>query len=418
MSGNKVANLPMIQPFLTLDSVMDNLNISIENNLFQHIQVKSSLIQGLIDVETSNNDLIIVNNTFRDSTIDSIYSISKLTNLRIFQNTAINIKSSDLASSNSLVRVVDIGNVVIDDFSLRDSSFSSTINVGAMAFKSIKNLTLTSFSLHNLSSSTGSIFQISSVETGLILGMEASEIHSFPGTPLHTFFTFQAIDTVSHEFLEMSLESILLTDSSIPLLSVIQMQSDSQVSEKPAVIQFRNLQARNISLAFPFIDLNSIVYSNLLIKFSDTTFHAFSLYSFLLRSIMNGNVLFSNCSFTAVQGQIVLAYPNQAELLSIPNSVSIEHSYFGNSVSSSDAILVARTNSRIVVTNSTFESNKSPGRGSVAFADQKKSLISFSECSFEGNYAHQGGVLLRGELRPPRGSGVRPPGQPGRLLPL
>jgi len=101
---------------------------------------------------------------------------------------------------------------------------------------------------------------------------------------------------------------------------------------------------------------------------------------------MNGKLKIKNSTFSQNQGQILLAYPNNVKLLEIPASISIVNSTFTHNKASTDGIFVARTNSHINVTKSSFLNNRSPGRGGVALADSRKSSISFHESILKDNY--------------------------------
>jgi len=60
-----------------------------------------------------------------------------------------------------------------------------------------------------------------------------------------------------------------------------------------------------------------------------------------------------------------------------------------------DAIIRTTTNAFLSIENSTFRDNYSLGRGSVLFADRKKSEIEVRNSTFKGNYAVKGGVMYQ-----------------------
>mmetsp|Transcript_30336 Transcript_30336/g.29673 ORF Transcript_30336/g.29673 Transcript_30336/m.29673 type:complete len:103 (+) Transcript_30336:417-725(+) len=78
IKGNRVVNLPIIKSFLWMFSSMENLEVVFEDNIFEQVEVQTKFNKGLIEMTTSNNNLTIINNTFKHSTIDSIFSISNL----------------------------------------------------------------------------------------------------------------------------------------------------------------------------------------------------------------------------------------------------------------------------------------------------------------------------------------------------
>lgn len=64
-------------------------------------------------------------------------------------------------------------------------------------------------------------------------------------------------------------------------------------------------------------------------------------------------------------------FPDKESRIDIPLFASITNSYIYNNYGTPDALLVANTNSHILVTSSVFENNLGYGRGSVGFADLK-----------------------------------------------
>lgn len=107
-----------------------------------------------------------------------------------------------------------------------------------------------------------------------------------------------------------------------------------------------------------------------------------------------------NCREFALSDSRVLGNAGQFALLepassdpSNPLNFALSGIQFQQNYARADALIRLTTNSKLRVTNSEFTENYSVGRGSVVFADYQAVSAYFNNCTFQRNYAYQGGVF-------------------------